>query len=53
MAKKEMPSLNAVLSNWKVSKAPPGKKIKMALKNNWLKFRRGKPCCGNHGEVGC
>lgn len=46
-------SLKAIFNNWKESDAPFQKKIKMVFKNNWLKIKRGKNCCGNYGEVGC
>ena len=47
------PSLKAIFSNWKESEASFGRKIKMATRNNLLKVKAGKSCCGNYGEVGC
>jgi hypothetical protein len=43
----------AFLSNWKNSRAPFITKVKMALRNNLIKIRNRKNCCGHHGEVGC
>ncbi len=51
--KNSFPSLKAIFSNWKRSKAPFSQKIYMVLKNNFTKLRRGKSCCGQYGEVGC
>lgn len=47
------PSLRAVFSNWKNSDAPFWDKVKMALKNNYIKFKKRQNCCGNPGQVGC
>ena len=47
------PSLGAVFSNWKRSPAPFWEKLKMAARNNVIKLKNRKNCCGNHGEVGC
>lgn len=47
------PSGSAILSNWKNSDASFGEKIKMAARNNFIKIKTAKNCCGNHGEVGC
>lgn len=47
------PSLKVIFSNWNNSDKPISEKVKMAVKNNFLKIKRGKSCCGNHGEVGC
>jgi hypothetical protein len=32
---------------------PLGRKFQLFIRNNWLKFRGGAGCCGNHGEPGC
>jgi len=29
------------------------KRIRIAMKNNLIKARTRKNCCGNHGEPGC
>ncbi len=54
MCKEEhRPSISEGLSNWQASKDPFMKKVRTALKNNWIKVRTGKFCCGHPGEVGC
>jgi hypothetical protein len=32
---------------------PLGRKIKLILRNNWIKLRTRSSCCGNYGEPGC
>jgi hypothetical protein len=32
---------------------PLGRKIKLILRNQWIKFRTRSSCCGNYGEPGC
>jgi hypothetical protein len=32
---------------------PLGRKIKLFLRNNWIKLRTRSSCCGNYGEPGC
>ena len=32
---------------------PYRRKIRLVLRNNWLKLRTRSGCCGNHGEPGC
>ena len=49
----DRPSIKAVFSNWRSSDASTGEKIKMAVKNNMIKIKTRRNCCGNHGEVGC
>lgn len=49
----QRPSPNAFLINWKESNAPLHKKLAMLIKNNWIKLRTAKSCCGHPGEVGC
>ena len=47
------PSLQAIFSNWRRSKAPFHVKLGMVIRNNWIKISHGSSCCGHHGEVGC
>lgn len=44
---------NNFLKNWMRSNEPFSSKVKLAIKNNLIKIKRGKTCCGNYGEVGC
>jgi hypothetical protein len=32
---------------------PLGRKIRLVLRNTWLKIRNRSDCCGNYGEPGC
>ncbi len=45
-------SLKAFFTNMNV-KMPLNKKIRLAIKNNLIKIKTGKNCCGHPGEPGC
>ncbi len=47
------PTPRDFFQNWTRSELSFGEKLRQAAKNNAIKARTGKPCCGNHGEVGC
>jgi len=32
---------------------PLCRKLRLFLRNNWIKLRTRSDCCGNHGEPGC
>ena len=32
---------------------PLRRKIRLFLRNNWIKLRTASPCCGHLGEPGC
>jgi len=32
---------------------PVQRKLRLFVRNNWLKLRTGSTCCGNYGEPGC
>jgi hypothetical protein len=32
---------------------PLGRKLRLFLRNNWIKMRAVSSCCGNYGEPGC
>jgi hypothetical protein len=32
---------------------PLSRKLRLFLRNYWIKARTGSTCCGNHGEPGC
>jgi hypothetical protein len=32
---------------------PLSRKIRLFVRNNWIKVRTRSSCCGNHGEPGC
>lgn len=48
----ERPSLRAVFTNMQAS-MPMRRKLRLVLRNNWIKLRTGQNCCGNLGEPGC
>ncbi len=50
---KKRPSLQGVFSNWKNNPLPFFSKVKMVLRNNLIKLKTRKNCCGHYGEVGC
>ncbi|GAB4534348.1 MAG: hypothetical protein Kow0063_17330 [Anaerolineae bacterium] len=32
---------------------PIMRKLRLILRNNWIKIRTASSCCGNYGEPGC
>jgi len=46
------PSLRAVLTNLQAP-MPLGRKLRLIVRNNWLKLRALQNCCGHPGEPGC
>jgi hypothetical protein len=46
-------SLGNAFTNWRDSDLPVLEKARLTAKNNLIKLRTGKGCCGNHGEPGC
>jgi hypothetical protein len=32
---------------------PLGRKLKLVIRNTWIKIRTRSDCCGNYGEPGC
>lgn len=47
------PSVRAFFANFDTYEATLAEKVRLALRNNMIKVRRGSNCCGNHGEPGC
>lgn len=47
------PSLGAVVANWRSYPGPFHTKLRLALRNNWIKLSTRSNCCGNLGEPGC
>ncbi|MFC2018342.1 hypothetical protein ACFLU4_00075 [Chloroflexota bacterium] len=47
-----MPSLKTLFSNMRVP-MPLYRKLYLVFRNNLIKIRRRKDCCGHHGEPGC
>ena len=52
MCDTDRPSGRAVLANLKVA-MPLGKKIRLFLRNNFVKMIKLQNCCGHPGEPGC
>jgi hypothetical protein len=46
-------SLRGFFSNWRTYQGPLHVKLRLALRNNWIKFRTLSDCCGNDGQPGC
>lgn len=46
------PSLKAFFTNMKVE-MPFTRKVCLVIRNNVIKIRTGKNCCGHPGEPGC
>ncbi len=46
------PSLRAVFTNMKVQ-MPLHRKLYLVFRNNWIKIRTRKNCCGHLGQPGC
>jgi hypothetical protein len=47
------PNIRHSLQNWKDYEGSFAQKLKLTLKNEFLKARHLKNCCGNAGEPGC
>lgn len=47
-----MPSLKSFFTNMSAP-MPWHTKIRLLLRNNFIKIKTGKNCCGHHGEPGC
>lgn len=48
----ERPNLQAVIENLR-HPMPWGRKLRLVVRNNWIKLRTRSDCCGNYGEPGC
>ncbi len=46
------PSVSETLQNLR-QPMPLGHKVRLVLRNNWIKLRTRSSCCGNLGEPGC
>ena len=47
-----MPSLRPFFTNLSTP-MPLSRKVKLMLRNNWLKLYQRRSCCGYQGEPGC
>lgn len=41
------------VTNWRSYDASFGSKVRLALRNNWIKLATRSRCCGNDGQPGC
>ena len=46
-------SFRAIFTNWREYDAPFATKLRLALRNYWIRARHGQICCGHAGEPGC
>jgi hypothetical protein len=53
MGEKVKPSVRVAITNWHDYEAPFMVKLKLLLRNNWIKIKNRSSCCGHHGEPGC
>lgn len=44
--------IGAFFANFK-QPMPLRRKLRLAARNTWTKFRHAQPCCGHPGEPGC
>ena len=47
------PSLRAFFTNWRDSDLPFHRKLALTFRNQWVRLRTRKGCCGHLGEPGC
>lgn len=47
------PSVGQWLTNWNEYDGAWPEKVRLLMKNNWLRVRHLQNCCGNDGEPGC
>jgi hypothetical protein len=47
------PSIHTSLRNFREYDAPLATKLQLLVRNNLIKARTRKQCCGNHGQPGC
>lgn len=41
------------LRNWHKHEGPVAEKVRLTLRNSWLRVRNAGLCCGHPGEPGC
>ena len=46
------PSLGSFITNWN-QPLPLRTKVRLTVKNMWIRLSTRSNCCGNHGEPGC
>jgi hypothetical protein len=51
--KKIKPSVRVAITNWHDYDAPFFTKLRLLIRNNWIKIKNRSSCCGNLGEPGC
>jgi hypothetical protein len=47
------PSFRNSQANWRESTLPLLTKLGLSVRNNLIKLRTRRSCCGNYGEPGC
>ena len=46
-------TIGEYVSNWREYDAPFATKLRLVLRNYWIRARTLSNCCGNDGEPGC
>ena len=46
-------SFHTVFSNWSEYDGSFAEKVRLALRNSWIRLRGAQLCCGHPGEPGC
>ncbi len=46
-------SPRAIITNWREYDAPFATKLRLALRNAWIRVAKRQSCCGHDGEPGC
>ena len=46
-------SMRDAMTNWQQSDLPFLSKAGLAMRNNFIKLRTRRNCCGNYGQPGC
>jgi hypothetical protein len=50
---KRRQSIGNFATNWGRDDLSFGQKLRLQLKNTWIRVRTRSNCCGNDGEPGC
>jgi len=53
MRRRRRQTFGNVITNWRRDDLTFGTKLRLQLKNSWLRIKRRSNCCGNDGEPGC
>ncbi|MBM3959387.1 MAG: hypothetical protein FJ314_06400 [SAR202 cluster bacterium] len=51
--KRRRRDIGSVIANWNSHDASFGTKLRLAIRNGWIRLYRRSDCCGNDGQPGC